>query len=82
MLNAYIAEKELIKASQILKAEKVKDFNDTKLDQIELALGKENFRINYYETRIATIKEGTKTIAEYEWDGNAKTCKQRSKTKT
>lgn len=74
MLNAYIKEGELIKASQILRVEKLKDITDAKLDQIELTLGKENFRINYYNTRIASIKDGTKTILEYEWDGNAKTC--------
>ncbi|MFM9945736.1 MAG: CAP domain-containing protein [Bacteroidia bacterium] len=71
-----IAEKELIKASQILNTEKLRDVNDIKLDKIELALGKQNFKINYFETRIATIKEGTKTIAEYEWNGDTKLCKK------
>ncbi len=73
-MNSFIAEGKLIQASQILRIEKLKDAGDKKLDEIELALGQENFKINYYNTRIASIKEGTKTIYEYEWDGNAKTC--------
>ena len=64
LLNAYIKEGELIKASQILQAEKLKDSKDVKLDQIEIALAKENFRLNYYSTRIAKILDGNKTILE------------------
>ena len=75
MLNAYIKEGELVKASQILQAEKLKDSKDIKLDQIEIALSKENFRINYYNTRIAKIQDGAKTILEYEWIGDTKACK-------
>ncbi len=75
MLNALITEGELIKALQILKAEKLKDYNDAKLTQIELVLSKENFRINYYKTRIDKIQEGNKIIWEYEWNGDARLCK-------
>jgi len=74
LLNAYIAEGKLIQASQILNVEKVKDATDPKLNQIELALGKENFRINYYNTRIKTTIQGTKTISGYEWNGTTKPC--------
>lgn len=75
MLNAYIKEGELVQASQILQAEKLKDSKDIKLDQIEIALSKENFRINYYNTRIAKIQDGAKKILEYEWIGDTKACK-------
>lgn len=74
MLNSYISEGELIKASQVLKVEKAKDPLDSKLSQIELNLGKENFRINYFNTRILSRKEGTKVISDYEWNGTVKPC--------
>jgi uncharacterized protein YkwD len=76
LLTAYKTEGQLIKASQILKAEKLKDPTDAKLEQLELDISKENFKINYYSTRIASIVEGGKTFAEYEWDGNTKLCQR------
>ena len=74
LLNSYISEGKLIKAQQILKAEKTKDATDKKLTEIELKLNKENFRINYYETRISILETGNKKIPEWEWNGNTKNC--------
>lgn len=76
MLNSYIADGNLIKAQQILAVEKKKDATDKKLSEIELKLNKENFRKNYYETRIAVIESGRKKIPEWVWSGDAKTCKK------
>ena len=76
LLNAYISEGKLIQASQILKEEKIKDFADLKLDQIELVLAKENFRVNYYNTRIQSRKEGTKVISDFVWNGSTKPCQR------
>ncbi len=73
MFNNYIIEGELLKASQILKVEKLKDPSDVKLDQLELAIGKENFKLNYYNTRINSSSTAPK---DYEWDGNSKLCMQ------
>lgn len=64
----------MIKAQQILAIEKKKDAYDKKLNEIELKLNKENFRKNYYETRIAIIENGNKKIPEWEWNGNTKNC--------
>lgn len=74
LLNAYIEDKNLMRALQILKTEKLKDSKDVKLEQLELKISKENFRINYFGSRIAVLKEGNKSIAEYEWNGNVKGC--------
>jgi uncharacterized protein YkwD len=74
LLNNYITEGKLIQASQILKVEQAKDPADAKLNQIELNLSKENFRVNYYNTRIQTRKVDNKLISEYEWNGSTKPC--------
>lgn len=76
LLNSYIEEGNLIKAQQLLRIEKNKDLTDKKLTEIELKLTKENFRLNYYETRIAIIESGNKKTAEWEWNGDSKKCQK------
>lgn len=74
LLALYIEEQQFIKASQTLQAEKKKDPADAKLAQIELLLARENFRTNYFNTRLSVKKEGETPGRYYEWNGTVKPC--------
>ncbi|MCB9250909.1 MAG: CAP domain-containing protein [Flavobacteriales bacterium] len=64
----------MIRATQILKKEIAKDPKDKNLANIELKIAKENFRINYYLSRVNAPDNSDTKIFKYVWNGSVKTC--------
>jgi hypothetical protein len=56
-----------------LKIEKARDAADVKLEQLDLKLARENFRINYYNTRVNSKADATGGT-HFEWNGATKGC--------